>query len=281
MKKLFKFLSPLLAFYGGASLWFYLAQKRLIFKTNPLPPDYELGTQPPHKERWFEVDNGVHLNALHLRVEDPKGVILYHHGNSGNLSEWKKVASLLLPYGYDILIYDYRGYGKSHGRIETEECLFQDGQRVYDEMKKEYGEERIVLYGRSLGSGIATRLASTNNPARLLLETPFYSMKDLVFQYYPWFPATLVLNFPFRNDLHLQNTRCPVHVFHGDQDKVVYYRSAEKLKRVLKESDRFHTIQGGDHSDLVEFPAFHEALKEALGRSKESVDQEGKVRTAS
>lgn len=281
MKSFFKYLSPLVVFYGAASLWFYLVQHRRIFQPTSLPKEMDLGLETPHRERWFEVEKGVELNAVHLRTEDPKGVILYHHGNSGNLSEWRKVASLLLPYGFDVLIYDYRGYGKSDGRIDKESTLFRDAQLIYERMKEEYGEDRILLYGRSLGSGIATRMASDNDPALLLLETPFYSMKDLVYHYYPWFPATLVLNFPFRNDIHLQETHCPVYIFHGDQDKVIHYRSTEKLKKLLKPRDRFFTIEGGDHADLNEFPAFHQALKEALGSFHTEEDQEGKVRSAS
>lgn len=267
--------------YVAICLVVYRVQEKRIFQPSPLDKEQDLGLDPPHRERWFEVERGLSLNAAHLKVEDPKGLILYHHGNSGNLSEWKDVASLFLPHGFDVLVYDYRGYGKSQGQIKSERELFSDGQFVYDAMKAEYGEERILLYGRSLGSGIASWLATENDPAMLLLETPFYSMKELVFEYYPWLPNFLLLKYPLRNDLYLQELSCPVHIFHGDQDKVVYYRSSQKLKRFLRSEDRFHRIEGGHHADLSEFEEFHKALKEALSVYEEHSVQDGKVRSAS
>ncbi len=282
MALFFQILLALLLFYVVVCVWIYWMQEHRIFRPSSLHPDFDLRLTAPHKERWIEVEPGVSLNAVHLSSEDPKGLIIYHHGNSGDLSEWKDVASMLLPHGLDVLVYDYRGYGKSPGKIDREELLFKDGQRIYDTMKAEYDEKKIVLYGRSLGSAIASYLAAENDPALLLLETPFYSMKDLVFRYYPWLPHFLLLKYPLRNDLHLEKVSCPIHIFHGDRDRVVDHRSTQKLKTLLKSSDRFHTIEGGHHSDLSDFQEFHEALEEALGSFKpDADDQEGKVRSAS
>ena len=267
--------------YGGGCLWIHFAQESLIFRPDRIPPDVELGLSAPHEERRFEVEDGVFLDAAHLKVEAPKGLILYHHGNAGDLTEWNKVASLLLPYGFDVLVYDYRGYGHSDGRIRSEEQLFADGQVIYDRMIEEYGEEHLLLYGRSLGTGIASYLAAKNAPAALLLETPFYSMKDLVHRYYPWLPHFLTLRYPLRNDLYLQEVSCPVHIFHGDRDRVIDHRSTLRLKECLKPEDRFYTIRGGHHADLSEFPTYPSALGEALGSYASGPDQAGKVRSAS
>ncbi len=271
----------LLLLYGGGCLWIYFLQENRIFRPDKLHPKVDLGLAPPHQERWFQVEEGVFLNAAHLKVEAPKGVILYHHGNAGDLTEWKKVASLLLPYGFDVLVYDYRGYGKSEGRIRNEEQLFKDGQHIYNQIKVEYGEEHLLLYGRSLGTSIASHLAAKNAPKGLLLETPFYSMQDLVRRYYPWLPHSLLLRYPLRNDLHLERVDCPIFIFHGDQDEIIEHRSALKLKDFLKPNDRFYTIPDAHHADLSEFPSYHKALKEALDAMSISEDQAGKVRSAS
>lgn len=271
----------LLTLYLVAAIWVYFLQEKRIFRPRKLPMDTDLGVVAPHEERWFDVDDRVSLHAVHLRTEAPKGLILYHHGNAGDLSEWKKVAALFLPHGFDVLVYDYRGYGKSQGRIQSESQFFSDGQRIYDAMKVEYGEERILLYGRSLGSGVASYLAAHNTPGALLLETPFYSMKELVFQYYPWLPNFLILRYPFRNDRYLEGVSCPVHIFHGDQDRVIDLKSPQKLKELLKPEDRFYTIPGGHHTDLSEFHEFQDALKEALESYSGPSDQTGNVRSAS
>jgi pimeloyl-ACP methyl ester carboxylesterase len=281
METIYQILLLLLAIYLLAAVWIYFLQEKQIFRPRKLPPDADLELEEPHGERWFRVEGGVHLNAAHLKRADPHGLIIYHHGNSGDLSEWKKVASLLLPHGFDVLVYDYRGYGKSGGRIRSEEELFHDGERIYQAMREEYGEDRILLYGRSLGSGIASYLAAHYHPASLLLETPFYSMKQLVRQYYPWLPNFLILRYPFRNDLYLKKVDCPIHIFHGDRDRVIDLRSTFKLKELLKPGDRFYTIPGGHHADLSEFREYHDALKEALNAYKSSPDQTGKVRSAS
>lgn len=281
MQTIYQILLFLLAIYILAAVWIYFLQEKRIFRPRKLPPDADLELEEPHEERWFRVEGDIHLDAAHLKREDPHGLIIYHHGNSGDLTEWKKVASLLLPHGFDVLVYDYRGYGKSGGRIRSEGQLFHDGERIYEAMREEYGEDRILLYGRSLGSGIASYLAARYHPASLLLETPFYSMKQLVRQYYPWLPNFLILRYPFRNDLHLKKVDCPIHIFHGDRDRVIDLRSTFKLKELLKPGDRFFTIPGGHHADLSEFREYHDALKEALDAYKSSSDQTGKVRSAS
>ena len=281
MNLLYQILFFAILLYGGVCAWTYWIQEKRIFRPDSLHPDIDLGVEKPHQERWIEVESGTSLNAVHMKVEAPKGLIIYHHGNSGNLSEWRDVASMLLPHNFDVLVYDYRGYGKSPGKIDREELLFRDGQKIYDRMKTEYGEKQIVLYGRSLGSGIASYLAAQNHASMLLLETPFYSMKDLVFGYYPWLPHFLLLKYPLRNDLHLEKLRCPIHIFHGDQDKVVDHRSTQKLKRLLKSGDCFHTIKGGHHTDLSDFREFHEALEAALHSFETEKDQDGNVRSAS
>ncbi len=271
----------LVLLYGGVCLWVYSNQENWIFRPDKLTPEVDLALSPPHVERWFEVENGISLDAAHLKVNDPKGLILYHHGNSGDLTEWKKVADLFLPHGFDVLVYDYRGYGRSGAKIESEEQLYRDGLKIYQQMKQEYVEERILLYGRSLGTGIASYIAANAQPGCLILETPFYSMKDLVRRYHPWLPLSSILKYPLRNDLHLEKVSCPIHIFHGDRDRVTDHRSALRLKKFLKPNDRFHTIQGGHHEDLSKFDAFHEALKEALAAFPERRGHAGKVRNAS
>jgi alpha-beta hydrolase superfamily lysophospholipase len=117
------------------------------------------------------MEDGGMVNALHFRVPNSKGVVFYIKGNSRSIKGWGKFAKDFVGKGFDFFILDFRGFGKSHGR-RTEEILFSDLQHVYKWLSDEYGEARIVLYGRSLGSGLAARVASWNRPQMVVSRLP-------------------------------------------------------------------------------------------------------------
>ncbi|HKR07011.1 MAG TPA: alpha/beta hydrolase, partial [Bacteroidia bacterium] len=206
--------------------------------------------------------SGNTINCLLFKANNSKGIILYFHGNAGSLRSWGSVAADFIPLQYDICIADYPGYGKSMGKL-SEAHLFTDAQAVYDEMKKRYNEPGVIIYGRSIGTGIAAHLASENNPRKLILESPYFSMKDFSHRLYPFLPSFL-LRYSFRTDLFLKEIKCPVFIFHGKKDEVVSYESSLRLKKLFKEKDRLFTIEEGHHNDLIQFPMYHLPLKEIL-----------------
>ena len=118
------------------------------------------------EERYFQVDEQTTIHALHFYAKNPKGVILYFHGNAGSLKDWGHVAPDFVKLGYDVLISDFRTYGKSTGEL-TEEAFYQDAQMLYDFLKTKHQTDKIIIYGRSLGTGVAVDLAS-KNPAQQL-----------------------------------------------------------------------------------------------------------------
>ncbi len=241
----------------------YAFQEILIFKPLRLPDDHRFEFEHDFEELDLYPEAGVRLNALHFRTENPKGVILYFHGNAGSLKEWGWVSDLFVDLGYDLFIYDYRGFGKSRGE-KSEKALFSDAEYIYKHLKEQYNEADITLYGRSLGTGIAARLAARNDPQRLILETPYYSFIDLADHHFPWIPHSWLLNYPIQTNKFIRHVRCPVYIFHGDQDRIVYYHSSVKLKKHLKPGDRLFTIKGGRHNDLEGFPEYHRRLREVL-----------------
>ena len=157
---------------------------------------------------------------------------------------------------------DYRGYGKSTGKI-SEQGLFHDARAIYDIMKKEYDENKIIIYGRSIGTGIATMLASENSPGNLVLESPFYNLRDLARRYYPWVPAYLI-RFPFQNDKYIENVKCRIHIIHGEQDEIIPVIACLKLKDKLKPGDELTIIPGGHHNDLDMFRQYQVFLDSIL-----------------
>lgn len=237
-------------------------QEKLLFHPHELPADHQYSFASPFEEINYKVNDDVTINALHFKAKDPKGVVYYFHGNAGALDSWGNVAGDFTKLGYDVLIIDYRGFGKSTGKI-SEDGLFFDAQFIYDKLKERYAENTIVVYGRSIGTGIAAYIASRNSPGKLILETPYYNLRDLVKNLYPAAPAFL-LRYSLKTNEFLPKVKCPVYLFHGTQDEVIYYGSSLKLQQFFKPGDTLFTIPGGRHNNLDNFEIYHKGLKLVL-----------------
>jgi alpha-beta hydrolase superfamily lysophospholipase len=143
------------------------------------------------------------------------------------------------------------------------------GFDVYDFSKKYYPEEKLVLYGRSMGSGIASKIATQRNPGLVILETPYVDTKKLVDFHAPRFtPTSLILSLRLSNKANIPQIKCPVIIFHGTEDEIVPYEQAEELTTVLKDSDTLITIKNGNHRNLNDYPLYHKELKRALDMVK-------------
>lgn len=256
-----------LALYAASATVYFFMQDKFIFQPETLAKDYPFNFSTPYTEYFIPMSDGVELNALYFETEEPAlGLILYFHGNADNLQRWGNYANDLLPYGYDVLMIDYRSYGKSAG-TPKESVLYSDAESVLAWAKERISYQRLVIYGRSLGSAVASKLAATTNPDLLILETPFDELQSLVFP--PVKPLTFFLpkRNKFSNKENLAMVRCPVLILHGTEDWVVPLSSALGLRPLLKPGDEFIIIEDGAHADLNQYPAFHEALKKFLSRN--------------
>lgn len=240
----------------------FLFQEHLIFFPQKLSPGHTYQFDYDFNEVNYQVEEGVTVNALHFKVKNPVGIVFYSHGNAGNLSNWGLIAEDFLSHNYDVLIYDYRSYGKSSGKL-SEQNLYKDADYIYRDLLKTFNEKRIVVYGRSIGTGVAAYVASQHNPSLLILESPYYNMADLVKSIIPVIPAFL-LRYKFRIDKMIGQVKCPVLIFHGTRDEVIYYGSSLKLKKHFKSSDRLVTIEGGNHNNLDSFEIYHQELAAIL-----------------
>ena len=240
----------------------YTFQNKLIFFPVVLLPNYEFDFPHDFREVDYVTKDGIRLNALHFTVEESKGIVFYSHGNAGSLRTWGYVADVFLRHNYDLLIYDYRGYGKSGGAI-TEQNLYDDACLIYEELLKTYPEENIVVYGRSIGTGIASKVSMEYNPGQLILESPYYNLPDLAKKIFPFIPSALI-RYKLQNDEHVTNVKCPITIFHGTFDEVIYFGSSMKLEHLLHEKDRLVPIVGGHHNDLANFELYHEELSKIL-----------------
>lgn len=254
----------IIAIIFGIIFGFYLLQEALIFNPVKLNKDFKFHFDKTFKERWFNVSEKIALNAIHFLVEDSKGLIFYLHGNAENVKYYGEEIQHLTDYGYDILLFDYRGFGKSGGKLKRERDLQRDAKIIYQEMLKEYDESKIIIYGYSLGTGIAARLANRNHPKALILETPYYNFIDLIRCHKAYLPADLITKYKFRTDRYLDQVTCPIYLFHGTEDKQIPYNSALRLSS-LHPKAKFISIEGGTHNDLMSFPEFKKEIASILG----------------
>ncbi len=260
VKKVFKVLFFLYAMITAA---LYFLQEKILFLPTELPQDYEYTFEYPFEELFLKPEENVHINALHFKADNPKGVILYFHGNAGDLSRWGNIAQHFVYLGYDLFIMDYRGYGKSSGPL-NEQSFYDDAQFCYNYLLQEYSEDEITLYGRSLGTGMATFLASGHQPKQLILETPYHSILDVAKNRFPLLPVSLLLKYTFPTYEYIPKVNCPITIFHGTDDAVVPYSSAQKLKALAPSETTFITIDEGGHNNLIEFETYRSAIKKLL-----------------
>lgn len=251
--------------YGALCLFYFLLQERFIFVRFRTGRGYRFRFTHPFEERFIKAADGSELHGLYFPSEQPKGVLLYFHGNTGSLRRWGKLAPRFTRLGYAVLMPDHRGYGKSRGKL-SEEALHADALLWYDHVREQWPEEDIVLYGRSLGSGLATPLAAARSPRLLVLETPFANLYDVARYYLPILPYKVLLRYRMRNDLAIRRVKCPVYIFHGKRDTLVPYSSALKLySRVPSTLEReLFTFPNGHHSDLYRFPRFKRTMARVL-----------------
>lgn len=249
--------------YGGLCAVFYFFQPLFFFRPERLAKTFTYKYPFPFTEVNFDMEDGGVVNALHFKVPNSKGVVFYIKGNSRSIKGWGKFAKDFVGKGFDFFILDYRGFGKSRGK-RSEEILYSDLQQVYKWLEGEYGEDKIVLYGRSLGSGLAARVASWNHPRLLILDSPYYSFLHHISRYAFILPMKLLLRYQIRTDRFIKKVACPIHIIHGDRDRLIPYQQSLMLKALAPEKITLHTIPGGKHNNLPSFPMYHDLLYDIL-----------------
>jgi len=206
---------------------------------------------------------GVRINGLHFYAKNPLGLILYFHGNTRSIKGWAKYARDFYRYQYDVVLVDYRGFGKSTGRKSEKEML-NDVQIVYDTLAVQYHENHIIVYGRSLGSGFAAKLASDNSPRYLILDSPYYSFTKAVQRFIPVLPMRYVLRYRLQTDKWIRKVNCHTYIIHGSKDWLIPISQSQKLQQLNPRKITLITIEGGGHNNLPSFPEYHNFLRDIL-----------------
>lgn len=264
MRRFKRVVGFLIIIYVMISTSLYLLQEKLIFLPTPLAQEFVFGFEHNFEEVFLTAKDSAVINALHFKVERPKGVVLYFHGNAGNLSRWGEITGVFVEHDYDVFVMDYRTYGKSAGDL-SEEALYSDAQLCFDYVRQFYEPSDISIYGRSLGTGMATHLASQNNAKQLILETPFYSLPDVAKHRFPVFPVKKLMNYQFPSHEYIKRVDYPITIFHGTGDKVIPYVSGERLFESISHNKKtFVTVKNGGHNNLIDFASYTEILWQIL-----------------
>jgi uncharacterized protein len=258
-------LGAAIAAYLCICAYFYFLQERMIFLPRTLPQEYAFSFPWTFDEHRVRTSDGTELDALLFHRNPSKGVVYFLHGNAANLINQSSDAGFYIAQGYDFFAIDYRGYGKSQGRIISEAQFYDDADKAYDWLLQKYSEDRVVILAHSLGTAVAAKVASIHHPRCLVLVAPYFSMADYAHAHYPFLPL-LVLKYPFRTDLNLQACSVPVILVHGMLDKLFPFSNSERLNALIPGKSRLILIPGEGHDGALTCRIFHDAMSGILSR---------------
>lgn len=247
----------------------YVQQEHLLFLHKPLPDDHKFSFDHNFEEHDFNLADGARIHAILFHQEGSRGVVAYYHGQGVNIEmKGAAVSETFLSKGYDVMIMDYRGFGKSRGPL-SEKNLLEDALVPYDYVKERYGQGRVVVYGSSLGTGVATYVAAKREPRMLILESPYYNMIDLAKFSKPYIPLAVIewiLKYPLRTDLYFHEVNSDTHIFHGTADKIIPYQSSLMLVDQIKGrlDVELTILDDTGHMGVVKHPVYHKKLEEIL-----------------
>lgn len=240
--------------YIAGGVVIYFLQDAILFHPVSLKRTHQYDFAVPHKDLSIALNKNDTLNLVQFFSTDTvtRGAVLYFHGNKKNISWYAKYPPWFTRHGYEVIMIDYPGFGKSTGKF-NEQTLYDWSALVYQFARSRYGADSIIIYGKSMGTGIAAHLAFIKPCKRLILETPYYDFPSVIKQYLPIYPIDQMIHYKLPTNEYLPWIKAPVTIFQGTNDRIIRYSNANRLKELLKPADEFITIDGGSHNDLYEF----------------------------
>ena len=265
LKKVLKWILVAFIIYIASGIALYFFQDKILFHPTVLPETYQYDFPVPFREINLAVTKEKNISIIQFKVPDSlsRGVILYFHGNMQNINRYAMCASDITKNNYEVWMIDYPGFGKSTGK-RSEKIMYEDALRLYQMARARFSPDSIVLYGRSIGTGMASQLASVRDCKTLILEAPFYSINAVARQYFFIYPMAMMTEYSFPVYRYLENISIPIYIFHGTDDKVISYKNALRLMNSKKNNVELITIEKGKHNNLRNFPVFHQKLDSIL-----------------
>ena len=230
----------------------YLQQPSMIFSPyvtlDQTPADWGLA----YEDVFLDTEDGVRLHGWYIPRHGSKQTLLFFHGNAGNISHRGASVEIFHRLGLNVFIFDYRGYGKSQGKPD-ENGLYRDASAAwrYLNNKREFAQDDIILFGRSLGGAVAAKLAAEVQPGGLILESTFSSARDVANAVYPILSRMIFLRFDFNTANHVRRVACPVLVLHSPNDEIIPFRLGEKVFQAANEPKSFVKMRGDHNSGFL------------------------------
>lgn len=230
-----------------------LFEERFIFFPSSYPDGYyeEARSLPFLEDCWFMTEDGVKLHGWFARRDSAIATLVISHGNAGNLSHRLPIIKTFRDLGFNVFMYDYRGYGRSEGS-PTEEGVYRDGRAAFDYVirRSDVDSTNVILFGTSLGGAVAVDVALDRPAAGMILESTFSSARDVARVAYPFLPAQFLLRSKFDSAEKIRSIRIPLLFLHGDQDSIIPISLGRKLFEAANEPKTFHVVSGADHNDI-------------------------------
>lgn len=244
----------------------YLMQPALVFF-----PYRELVETPrtwglEYEDVYIDTRDGVRLHGWYIPSEESKGeaqeVVLFLHGNGGNISHRGASIGIFNRLGLNVLIIDYRGYGKSEG-APSEEGLYEDARSAWRYLIEQRGfkHQQIIIFGRSIGAAVATKLAVETAPERLILESSFSSSRDMADRVLPLISRLVVMRYPFDSMARIKDIKARLLMLHSPDDEIIPFSLGDKLYRAANEPKQFVKLKGDhNHGFILSQPEYEQAL---------------------
>lgn len=238
--------------YGAFLSLVFLFQSHLLYfpmkKIEATPTDAGLSYEPVR----IVTEDGMTLDSWFIPADKPRGVLLFFHGNAGNISHRLDSLRIFHRLGLSVLIFDYRGYGRSTG-TPSEEGTYRDAEAAWRYLteQRHVPQKEMVFFGRSLGAAIAAYMAVRHPPAALILESAFISVPDLAADLYPFLPARRLSRFSYRTIEHLKTVSCPVLVVHSKDDEIIPFGHGRELFEAAREPKQFLELRGGHNEGFM------------------------------
>jgi len=303
MRVLFRLCVIAACLYGAIAAALYIFQERLIFLGEPLDKNFKFSFENSEfaglvnapgsgadenaaaigavKENGGDAGNntnvaaikfqeinipfgGGSINGLKFSAAEPKGAILFFHGNFGDVSGWGAYGADFAALGYDFYIFDYPGYGKSDGKISSQQQLFASADAMSRYVLGQHSPKKLAMIGYSIGSGIAAQQAAKWDAARLILLASYFSFERLAHEKIPFVPKFLI-RYKIPTAEFLQAARgTQITLIHGAADELIPVQHCRDLARSLKAGDLFYEIPEARHNGLLAMPGTWKILKERL-----------------
>ena len=251
-----------LAVYAAGLGTLYLRQREMVFPRDPVRADITAAGLAGAEETSVATADGERLVAWVVPPRAGRPVLLYFHGNAGNLGRAGRIARFraLTEDGTGLFAISYRGYGGSTG-LPSEEGLLQDARAAYGAAAARFGAGRLVGYGESLGTGVVLKLAAEVPLQAVVLEAPYRSTLAVAQRLYPYLPLSLAMKDQFRSDEIIGRVKVPLLVLHGERDQIIPFAQGEELYALANPPKRFLRFPAGRHTDLPQYGAAAEVRR--------------------